>query len=45
MPDAEGLPEAAKRAMAGKRVHVKVRPERIVSFDHQKLPAHKTPGG
>lgn len=45
MPDAASLPEAAKKAMAGKRVHVKVRPERVVSFDHQKLPKQKTPGG
>jgi len=44
MPDAGTLPEPAKRAMAGKRVHVLVRPQRIVSFDHQKLPQSKTPG-
>ncbi len=43
MPDPKGLPEAAKKMMAGKRVHVLVRPERFVSFDHQKLPQAKTP--
>lgn len=45
MPDAQSLPEAAKRAMAGKRVHVLIRPERFVSFDHQKLPQAKMPKG
>jgi len=44
MPDADSLPEAARRAMAGKRVHVLVEPQRFVSFDHQKLPKAKTPG-
>ena len=43
MPDAETLPTAAKQAMAGKRVHVIVKPERFVSFDHAKLPKAKTP--
>lgn len=45
MPDADTLPLAAKQAMAGKRVLVRVRPRRFVSFDHQKLPGAKTPRG
>jgi len=43
MPDADQLPEPAKKAMAGKRVHLLVKPDRFVSFDHQKLPKAKTP--
>ena len=43
LPDVELIPEDVKVKMAGKRVLLKVRPERFVSWDHGKLPSSKTP--
>jgi PPOX class probable F420-dependent enzyme len=43
LPDVELIPEDVKMKMAGKRVLLKVRPERFVSWDHGKLPSSKTP--
>lgn len=43
LPDPARIPPEVKERMVGKRVLVTVRPERFVSWDHGKLPAHKTP--
>ena len=43
LPDVELLPEDVKVKMAGKRVLLKVKPTRFVSWDHGKLPSSKTP--
>jgi PPOX class probable F420-dependent enzyme len=43
LPDLASIPEQVKKKMAGKRVLVSVTPERVVSWDHAKLPRHKTP--
>ena len=45
MPPASSLPEEVKRKMAGKRVLVRVRPERFISWDHGKLSKGETPAG
>ena len=45
MPDVASIPSEVKQKMAGKRVLVRVRPERVLSWDHAKLPQSKTPGG
>ncbi len=45
LPDIAQIPEDVKVRMAGKRVLVKVTPERFVSWDHGKLPSSKTPDG
>jgi len=44
-PDVAGMPEAVKQQMAGKRVLVRVRPRRVVSWDHGKLPKGKAFAG
>jgi nitroimidazol reductase NimA-like FMN-containing flavoprotein (pyridoxamine 5'-phosphate oxidase superfamily) len=43
LPDVALIPEDVKRKMAGKRVLMKIRPSRFVSWDHGKLPSSKTP--
>ncbi|MFK7898762.1 MAG: pyridoxamine 5'-phosphate oxidase family protein [Myxococcota bacterium] len=43
LPDVSQIPEDVKVKMAGKRVLLKVRPERFISWDHGKLPSSKTP--
>jgi PPOX class probable F420-dependent enzyme len=43
LPDVEAIPDDVKQRMAGKRVLVSVTPERMVSWDHGKLPGSKTP--
>jgi PPOX class probable F420-dependent enzyme len=43
LPDIEQIPEDVKQKMAGKRVLVRIEPERFVSWDHGKLPSSKTP--
>ena len=43
LPDIEQIPEDVKQKMAGKRVLVRIKPERFVSWDHGKLPSSKTP--
>lgn len=43
LPPASELPTAVKQQMAGKRVLIRVRPKRFLSWDHQKLPSSKTP--
>ena len=43
LPDVSQIPEDVKQKMAGKRVLVKVTPQRYVSWDHGKLPSSKTP--
>lgn len=43
LPPASELPDDVKRQMAGKRVLIRVRPKRFLSWDHQKLPGSKTP--
>lgn len=43
LPDVTQIPEDVKIKMAGKRVLMKIRPERFVSWDHAKLPSGKTP--
>jgi len=45
LPDPGAIPQAMKERMAGKRVLVRVRPERVVSWDHGKLPEGKAPSG
>ncbi|MAG29284.1 MAG: hypothetical protein CL908_00125 [Deltaproteobacteria bacterium] len=45
LPDITQIPEDVKVRMAGKRVLVKVTPERFISWDHGKLPSSKTPDG
>jgi PPOX class probable F420-dependent enzyme len=45
LPDVASIPQAVKEKMAGRRVLVRVRPERVVSWDHGKLPSEKTPAG
>ncbi len=45
LPDVDQIPEDVKIRMAGKRVLVKVKPKRFVSWDHGKLPSSKTPDG
>lgn len=44
LPDIELIPDDVKKKMAGKRVLLRIRPERFVSWDHGKLPSSKTPG-
>ncbi len=43
LPAAAELPLEVKEQMAGKRVLVRVRPERFISWDHAKLAAAHTP--
>jgi len=43
LPDIELIPDDVKQKMAGKRVLLRIRPERFVSWDHGKLPSSKTP--
>ena len=43
LPDVSQIPEDVKQKMAGKRVLVKIKPRRFVSWDHGKLPGSKTP--
>jgi len=43
LPDIELIPDDVKRKMAGKRVLLRIQPERFVSWDHGKLPSSKTP--
>jgi nitroimidazol reductase NimA-like FMN-containing flavoprotein (pyridoxamine 5'-phosphate oxidase superfamily) len=43
LPDVAAIPDDVKQRMAGKRVLVSVKPERLVSWDHGKLPSSKTP--
>lgn len=43
LPDVALIPDDVKRKMAGKRVLMKIRPSRFVSWDHGKLPSSKTP--
>ena len=43
LPPAASLPEDVKKQMAGKRVLIRVRPTRFLSWDHGKLPTSKTP--
>jgi len=43
LPDVSAIPKATQERMAGKRVLVRVRPERVVSWDHGKLPESKRP--
>jgi PPOX class probable F420-dependent enzyme len=45
MPPASTLPEDVKKKMAGKRVLVRVVPERFISWDHGKLADNETPKG
>jgi len=45
LPDVDSIPEDVKIKMAGKRVLMKVKPLRFVSWDHGKLPSSKTPDG
>jgi len=45
LPDASQIPEDVKVRMAGKRVLMKIKPRRFVSWDHGKLPGSKTPDG
>ena len=45
LPDLEQIPRDVKRKMAGKRVLVRIKPSRFVSWDHGKLPSSKTPEG
>lgn len=45
LPPASELPDDVKRQMAGKRVLIRVRPKRFLSWDHGKLPSAKTPSG
>lgn len=45
LPDLAAIPEAVKQKMAGKRVLIRVRPQRVISWDHAKLPKSKTPAG
>jgi PPOX class probable F420-dependent enzyme len=45
LPEVGAIPEAVKQKMAGKRVLIRVRPQRVVSWDHAKLPKAKTPAG
>ena len=44
LPDIHAIPVAMKQKMAGKRVLIRVRPQRVISWDHSKLPSSKTPG-
>ena len=44
LPDLDQIPDDVKQRMAGKRVLLRIRPERFVSWDHGKLPSSKTPG-
>ncbi len=43
IPPAADLPLEVKQQMAGKRVLIRVRPKRFLSWDHGKLPRSKTP--
>lgn len=43
LPDADQLPIELKRQMAGKRVLLRLTPQRFVSWDHGKLPSAQTP--
>ena len=43
LPDVSQIPEDVKVRMAGKRVLMKIKPKRFVSWDHGKLPGSKTP--
>lgn len=43
LPPAATLPPAEKQKMAGKRVLLRITPERFVSWDHGKLPRAQTP--
>jgi len=43
LPDVEAIPDDVKQRMAGKRVLVSITPERMISWDHGKLPGSKTP--
>jgi PPOX class probable F420-dependent enzyme len=43
LPDASELDQDLKVAMAGKRLLIRVKPERFVSWDHSKLSAGETP--
>lgn len=43
LPDIATIPDDVKQRMAGKRVLVSVTPERMISWDHGKLPSSKTP--
>ncbi len=45
LPDIDQIPEDVKVKMAGRRVLLKVRPKRFVSWDHGKLPSSRTPEG
>lgn len=45
LPDLAAIPDAVKQKMAGKRMLIRVRPQRVVSWDHGKLPKSKTPSG
>jgi nitroimidazol reductase NimA-like FMN-containing flavoprotein (pyridoxamine 5'-phosphate oxidase superfamily) len=43
LPDIEQIPHDVKLKMAGKRVLLRIKPSRFVSWDHGKLPGSKTP--
>ncbi len=45
MPPASSLPEDVKKKMAGKRVLIRVIPERFITWDHGKLASNETPNG
>ena len=43
LPDVSQIPDDVKQRMAGKRILMRVKPKRFVSWDHGKLPGSKTP--
>ncbi len=43
LPDVSQLPDAVKQGMAGKRVLIRIKPQRFISWDHGKLPKNETP--
>ena len=45
LPDVAAIPDEMKQKMAGKRVLIRVKPQRVISWDHGKLPKSKTPSG
>ncbi|MBJ22562.1 MAG: hypothetical protein GY910_06875 [bacterium] len=45
LPDIDQIPRDVKIRMAGKRVLLKIKPKRFVSWDHGKLPSSRTPEG
>ena len=43
LPPVNELPVELKQKMAGKRVLLRIKPRRFVSWDHRKLPSSQTP--